>query len=121
MKAYPVAGNRRLSRLVSDRRQKVLTENHQRRVSPGSLLRRLASSRFALPGRRSVCAAVGVSLIAASLSASAGDLSFVPLFDGERADALNLWGGPFTAGSGVSFAKQSAVVRSGAAAYRVDL
>jgi hypothetical protein len=51
----------------------------------------------------------------------AGDLGFVPLFDGERADALNLWGGPFNSGNIVSFSKQSAVVRSGTAAYRANL
>lgn len=51
----------------------------------------------------------------------AGDLSVVPLFDGERSDFLNLWGGPFSAGNTNALVKQSAVVRSGTAAYRADL
>jgi len=52
---------------------------------------------------------------------SAGDLSLVPLFDGERSDALNLWGGPLGKGNATSFTKQASVVRSGAAAYQADL
>lgn len=48
-------------------------------------------------------------------------MGLVPLFDGERSDALNLWGGPFNAGNIVSMGKQSAVVHSGGGAYRADL
>lgn len=51
----------------------------------------------------------------------AGDLGVVPLFDGERSDALNLWGGPLTPGNILSFTKQSTVVRSGTGAYRANL
>src|ERR1044072_4082420 len=53
--------------------------------------------------------------------APAGDLGIVPLFDGERSDSLNLWGGLFTTGNIASFAKQSSVVHSGTAAYRANL
>jgi hypothetical protein len=53
--------------------------------------------------------------------ARAGDLSLVPLFDGERSDDLNLWGGPFHRGTTTSFTKQSSVVRSGSGAYQVNL
>lgn len=52
---------------------------------------------------------------------AAGDLAIVPLFDGERSDVLNLWGGPFSSGSAVSLTKQSSVVRSGIGAYRINL
>jgi hypothetical protein len=52
---------------------------------------------------------------------SAGDLSIVPLLNGERSDSLNLWGGPLNAGSTGGFTKQSAVVRTGAGAYRANL
>ena len=52
---------------------------------------------------------------------SAGDLGIVPLFDGERNDSLNLWGGPFTAGNITSFAKESSVVHSGTGAYQANL
>ncbi|MCC6491857.1 MAG: hypothetical protein IT424_02430 [Pirellulales bacterium] len=48
-------------------------------------------------------------------------MSIVPLFDGERADSLNLWGGPFTPGNIVSIARQSAIVHSGGGAYRANL
>ncbi|MBA3481618.1 MAG: DUF3131 domain-containing protein [Pirellulales bacterium] len=81
----------------------------------------LSINRLTPRWRRWLCHAA-VALAATSPATShAGDLSIVPLFDGERADSLNLWGGPFTAGSGVSFAKQSSVVRSGVGAYRANL
>jgi hypothetical protein len=51
----------------------------------------------------------------------AGDLGVVPLFDGERFDSLNLWGGPFTAGANVTVTKQSTVVRTGNGAMRANL
>jgi hypothetical protein len=51
----------------------------------------------------------------------AGDLGFVPLFDGERSDALNLWGGPFNNGNIVGFSKQSTVVHTGSGAYQANL
>lgn len=51
----------------------------------------------------------------------AGDLSLVPLFDGERGDLLNLWGGTFNAGNTSGFTKQATVVHSGSAAYRANL
>ncbi len=51
----------------------------------------------------------------------AGDMSLVPLLDGERSDSLNLWGGPLGVGSTNGFAKQSTVVYSGNGAYQADL
>ncbi len=54
-------------------------------------------------------------------SVHAGDLGRVPLFDGERSDSLNLWGGPFNAGNIVSTSKQSTIVHSGVGAYRANL
>lgn len=51
----------------------------------------------------------------------AGDLSVVPLFDGERADSLNLWGGIFNSGNTSGFTKQSSIAHSGVAAYRANL
>src|SRR5262245_13217752 len=51
----------------------------------------------------------------------AGELGVVPLFNGERSDALNLWGGPFNVGNISSLTKQSAIVRTGEGAYRADL
>ncbi len=63
-----------------------------------------------------VGAAILLMLTTAGL-ALAGDLGIVPLFDGERNDSLDLWGGPFGVGSGASFTKQSAVVHSGSNAY----
>src|SRR5256885_10500772 len=53
--------------------------------------------------------------------APAGDLGVVPLFDGERNDSLDLWGGPLSGGSGASFAKESTVVHSGGAAYQLNV
>jgi hypothetical protein len=50
-----------------------------------------------------------------------GELSYVPLFNGERSDNLNLWGGPFTKGNILNFARQASVVHSGAAAYQANL
>lgn len=58
---------------------------------------------------------------AAPRLAVAGDLGYVPLFDGERFDSLNLWGGPFSAGNIAGFAKQSAIVRTGSGAYQASL
>ena len=52
---------------------------------------------------------------------TAGDLGLVPLFDGERSDNLNLWGGPFNSGNITSFTKQSSVVRTGTSAYQANL
>ncbi len=51
----------------------------------------------------------------------AGDLSVVPLLDGERSDSLNLWGGPSNAGNIFSFEKQSTVVHTGLGAYEANL
>jgi hypothetical protein len=63
-----------------------------------------------------------IGLIAlASPSLYAGDLGIVPLFDGERSDNLNLWGGPFNNGNIVGLTKQASVVRSGTGAYRANL
>lgn len=53
--------------------------------------------------------------------AHAGDMGVVPLFNGERSDTLNLWGGPFNVGSIASTTKQSAIVRSGVGAYQANL
>jgi hypothetical protein len=68
---------------------------------------------------------IGGLLIALSFSAydslRASDLGMVPLFDGERSDSLNLWGGPFTAGNIVGVTKQSTVVHSGTAAIQANL
>jgi hypothetical protein len=50
-----------------------------------------------------------------------GDLGFVPLFDGERSDSLNLWGGPFNNGNIVGVTKQSTVVQTGSGAYQANL
>jgi hypothetical protein len=54
-------------------------------------------------------------------AAPAGDLSIVPWLNGERNDALNLWGGPLLPGNITSFAKQTAIVHSGAGAYRANV
>jgi hypothetical protein len=73
---------------------------------------------------RSLITVGAISLVVVgplTAAAVAGDLGLVPLFDGERADALNTWGGPFNAGTIASFAKQSTIVRSGAGAYRANL
>jgi hypothetical protein len=51
----------------------------------------------------------------------AGDLGLVPLFDGERSDSLNLWGGPFNNGNIVGVTKQSTVVQTGSGAYQANL
>ncbi len=69
-------------------------------------------------------ACIAISLAAALAVASrapAGDLSIVPLLNGERSDSLNLWGGPINAGSTGGFTKQSTIVRSGTGAYRANL
>ncbi|HMP07669.1 MAG TPA: hypothetical protein PJ982_15065, partial [Lacipirellulaceae bacterium] len=74
-------------------------------------------------GRSALAAltAAAISALVAAPIAAAGNMSVVPLFNGERADNLNLWGGPFGAGNIAGFAKQSAVVRSGQAAYQANL
>ncbi|MBN1854424.1 MAG: hypothetical protein JW829_16960 [Pirellulales bacterium] len=66
------------------------------------------------------CPAVFLTMLAVR-STGAGDLSTIPLIDGERAGDLNYWGGPFGIGNISSIAKQSVVVHSGQYAYRVDL
>ena len=48
-------------------------------------------------------------------------MSIVPLFNGERSDSLNLWGGPFSRATRASFTKQSTVVHSGTGAYQANL
>ncbi len=53
--------------------------------------------------------------------AHAGDLGVIPLFNGERNDMLNLWGGPLGVGSGASLTKQSSVVNSGNSAYQFNV
>ncbi|MGL4511647.1 MAG: hypothetical protein ACRCT8_01040 [Lacipirellulaceae bacterium] len=68
-----------------------------------------------------------VALATSSAScARGGDLSIVPLFNGERTAIVgeglrNNWGGVFLGGSTSGVSLQSSVVRSGAGAYRVDL
>lgn len=64
------------------------------------------------------------ALFVATAVARAGDLSVVPLLNGERSDSLNLWGGPLGNGSTNDtggFTKQSSIVRSGTGAYRANL
>src|SRR5436190_23990181 len=68
----------------------------------------------------STIAAIALTLLCIS-RVSAGDLSIVPFFDGERNDSLDLWGGPLSAGSGATFSKESTVVHSGAAAYQMNV
>jgi hypothetical protein len=73
----------------------------------------------------SPCLAATIGAIALTLlcvvRAPGGDLGIVPFFDGERNDSLDLWGGPFSVGSGASFAKQSTVVHSGSRAYQMNV
>ena len=77
--------------------------------------------------RASLCHLVIAALVAVSLvtavpnPAHAGDMSIVPLLNGERADSLNLWGGPFNPGSTDGVTKQSTVVHTGTGAYRANL
>ncbi len=52
---------------------------------------------------------------------TAGELGVFPLFDGERSDSLNLWGGPVNSGNILGVTKQSSIVHSGMGAYRADL
>jgi hypothetical protein len=77
----------------------------------------------ALNSRNTSC--VGILAIVAALAtptaACGGDLGIVPLFDGERSDSRNLWGGPISSGNTLGVVRQSSVVHSGAAAYRADL
>src|SRR5688572_31402490 len=69
-----------------------------------------------------LAAAFSVALVTVlALSLSAGDLSVVPLLNGERSDSLNLWGGPLNSGSTGGFTKQSSVVHTGAGAYQANL
>ena len=56
-----------------------------------------------------------------ALTSVAANIGIVPWLDGERSDALNLWGGPLLGGNTLGFTKQSTVVRSGTAAYRANL
>src|SRR5262245_23929090 len=71
---------------------------------------------------RAILAAIGVlSMYVFVSSAPAGDLGIVPLFDGERSDTLDLWGGPLNAGSGATFTKESGVVHSGTNAYQLNV
>jgi hypothetical protein len=51
----------------------------------------------------------------------AGDLSDVPLLNGERSDSLDLWGGSLSAGNITSFSKESSIVHSGTGAYQANL
>src|SRR3954468_3199953 len=51
----------------------------------------------------------------------AGDLSDVPLLNGERSDSLDLWGGSLSAGNITSFSKESSIVHSGSGAYQANL
>jgi hypothetical protein len=77
--------------------------------------------------RRSNCERLWPAVVCALLVAigsehlSAGDLSIVPLLNGERSDSLNLWGGPLGTGSTGGFVKQSSVVRTGTGAYQANL
>ena len=90
-------------------------------VWPRTLAKSRAWSRYLSFWRHALCAAALVCAVASASSLRAGDLSFVPLFDGERSDSLNLWGGPFLAGNITGFTKQSTVVRSGVGAYQANL
>ncbi len=60
-------------------------------------------------------------LLASSCLAVSGDLTVVSLFDGERSDRLNTWGGAFSAGSAESVAVQSRNVHSGDRALEIRL
>ncbi len=79
------------------------------------------------PPLRVLIRALAASLLALILAntlprgATAGDLGYVPLLNGERSDLLNLWGGPFLTGNISSFAKESTIVNSGTGAYRATL
>ncbi|RIK72876.1 MAG: hypothetical protein DCC67_18600 [Planctomycetota bacterium] len=72
-------------------------------------------------GRTRWLAALAALWLAQAVVCRAGDVSVVPLFDGERSDSLNLWGGPFSRGNITSFTKQAAVVHSGVGAYQANL
>lgn len=66
--------------------------------------------------------AIALALCAAvPLPALAGDISLVPLLNGERSDSLNLWGGPLNGGNTSGFTRQTTVVHSGVGAYRANL
>jgi hypothetical protein len=72
-------------------------------------------------GRAWLGAMCALVVFALARSASGGDLGDVPLFDGERSDFLNLWGGPFSASSGASISKQSVITHSGSGAYQANI
>ncbi len=66
--------------------------------------------------------ACALSLIVFSARAAiAGDLSDVPLLNGERSDSLDLWGGSLSAGNITSFTKESTITHSGKGAYQANL
>jgi hypothetical protein len=77
------------------------------------------SARTRIQAATAAIALAMTTLLAAS--ALGGEMGLVPLLDGERADGFNAWGGPLSGGNIPSFAKQSAVVRTGAGAYRANL
>lgn len=59
--------------------------------------------------------------MSAPLRCAAGDLSMVPLLDGERSDSLNLWDGVLLKGNATSFARQTSVKRSGVGSFALNL
>ncbi len=65
-------------------------------------------------------AAIAVGLCCAG-PLTAGDLSDVPLLNGERSDSLDLWGGTLSPGNITSFTKESTIVHSGTGAYQANL
>ena len=88
--------------------------------------RRLRISRLLVSSSptRLIAIVAAILLLAAGRGAHAGDLSIVPLLNGERADSLNLWGGRLGSGSigpTGGFTKQSAIVHSGTGAYAAHL
>src|SRR5215475_5211045 len=64
---------------------------------------------------------VAALLVAAASNLLAQDMGLVPLLNGERADSLNTWGGPLSAGSNTSFTKENSVVHAGSGAYQINL
>src|SRR4051795_5164516 len=81
---------------------------------------KIGKLRWSSPNLVSVLCVILLGLMS-TIRVPAGDLSVVPLLDGERNDSLNLWGGTLSAGSTLSFAKESAVVHSGTGAYQANL
>lgn len=67
-----------------------------------------------------IACALFVTAVGGSV-AHAGDMSDVPLLNGERNDSLDLWGGTLSAGNITSFTKESSVVHSGTGAYQANL